>query len=93
MHILPYVEQLNLYRQFHLDEPWDSPHNSKLIEKMPKHVFAIPNSPAQQQYRTCFVRPFGENTVCPPKKAVAIKEITDGTSVTIMIVEADENTP
>ena len=25
--ILPYMEQNNLYRQFHLDEPWDSPHN------------------------------------------------------------------
>jgi hypothetical protein len=25
--ILPYIEQDNLYRQFHLDEPWDSEHN------------------------------------------------------------------
>ena len=33
--ILPYVEQEDLYKQFHLDEPWDSEHNKKLIEKMP----------------------------------------------------------
>ena len=33
--ILPYLEQGDLYKQFHLDEPWDSPHNSSLIEKMP----------------------------------------------------------
>src|SRR5262245_11913758 len=33
--ILPYVEQDNLYRQFRLDEPWDSPHNKKLIARMP----------------------------------------------------------
>src|SRR5262249_54155708 len=29
--ILPFIEQDNLYQQFHLDEPWDSEHNKKLI--------------------------------------------------------------
>ena len=33
--ILPYIDQEDLYKQFHLDEPWDSPHNRSLIEKMP----------------------------------------------------------
>ncbi|MBN2296272.1 MAG: DUF1559 domain-containing protein [Pirellulales bacterium] len=89
VHVLPYIDQLSLYRQFHLDEPWDSPHNRKLIEKMPE-AYAMPNSSARHQYRTCFVRPVGENTVCPGKKAIKIKEITDGTSNTIMIVEVDE---
>ena len=27
--------QGDLYKEFHLDEPWDSEHNKKLIEKMP----------------------------------------------------------
>src|SRR5262249_5899033 len=27
--LLPYLEQQNLFNQFHLDEPWDSPHNIK----------------------------------------------------------------
>lgn len=35
VHILPFLEEENLYRQFKLDEPWDSEHNKKLIEKMP----------------------------------------------------------
>lgn len=34
--ILPYIEQDTLYREFKLDEPWDSENNKKLIEKMPK---------------------------------------------------------
>src|SRR5262249_24941809 len=34
--ILPYIEQQNLYQQFHIDEPWDSEHNKKLIPLMPK---------------------------------------------------------
>jgi hypothetical protein len=37
--LLPYLGEPNLYNQFHLDEPWDSPHNKKLLSKMPA-VFA-----------------------------------------------------
>ena len=33
--ILPFIEQQALYEQFHLDEPWDSEHNLKLIDQMP----------------------------------------------------------
>src|SRR5207247_6504418 len=34
--ILPYLDQGELYQQFKLDEPWDSPNNKKLIAKMPE---------------------------------------------------------
>ena len=44
--IFPYLEQDNLYRQFKLDEPWDSEHNKKLIPLMPK-VYADPRVPAE----------------------------------------------
>jgi hypothetical protein len=37
--ILPYIEEDALWKQFKMDEPWDSDTNKKLIEKMPK-VFA-----------------------------------------------------
>src|SRR5262245_822885 len=40
--ILPLIEQDNLYKQFKLDEPWDSEHNKKLIPMMPK-IYAVPN--------------------------------------------------
>ena len=33
--ILPYLDELALYEEFHLDEPWDSPHNRELISRMP----------------------------------------------------------
>ena len=33
--ILPYLDENKLYKQFHLDEPWDSPHNLPLAAKMP----------------------------------------------------------
>ncbi|MBI3469676.1 MAG: DUF1559 domain-containing protein, partial [Planctomycetes bacterium] len=31
--ILPFIEEPELYKQFHLDEPWDSPHNSALARR------------------------------------------------------------
>jgi RNA polymerase sigma factor (sigma-70 family) len=33
--ILPFLEQEALYKQFRLDQPWDSEHNLKLLAKMP----------------------------------------------------------
>lgn len=42
--ILPYIEELELYKQFHLDEPWDSEHNRALIAKMPA-VYNCPSAP------------------------------------------------
>lgn len=35
VHLLPYLNQRELYNQFKLDEPWDSPHNKALLAKMP----------------------------------------------------------
>ena len=34
--ILPYLEEDGLYQSFKLDEPWDSPHNKPLLERMPR---------------------------------------------------------
>ncbi|MFO0967358.1 MAG: DUF1559 domain-containing protein [Gemmataceae bacterium] len=40
--ILPYIEGGPLHKQFHLDEPWDSPHNRQFLNKMPP-VYAFPD--------------------------------------------------
>lgn len=34
--LLPYLGEEALYRQFKLDEPWNSPHNFQLLPKIPK---------------------------------------------------------
>jgi prepilin-type processing-associated H-X9-DG protein len=88
--ILPFIEHENLYKQFKLDEPWDSEHNKKLIEKMPK-IFEIPGSRVKAghtHYRT-FV---GEGAPWKNYSARAMIPATflDGTSNTWMIVEAEE---
>src|SRR5204863_5336030 len=42
--ILPFIEADHLYKQFKLDEPWDSGHNKALIPQMPK-VYLDPLAP------------------------------------------------
>ena len=49
--VLPYIEQDALYKQFHLDEPWDSDHNKKLLEKMPP-LFAAGDEQALKNHET-----------------------------------------
>jgi prepilin-type processing-associated H-X9-DG protein len=87
--LLPYVEQDNLFRQFHLDEPWDSEHNKKLVEKMPR-IFEVPGRPVKAghtHYRT-FVGEKGSWKKYDDTLTVA--GIPDGTSNTWMIAEAEE---
>jgi hypothetical protein len=98
VHILPYVEQDRLYRQFKLDEPWDSPNNLPLLAQMPP-VYARPNVPRST---TTYYRGFSspgavfERRLVPdqwprPKKdQLSVAEFTDGTSNTIMVVEAGD---
>ena len=89
--ILPYIEQDNLYQQFHLDEPWDSDHNKKLIERMPP-LYATPEPDGKEpktKPTTTHYRVFhGKGAAFEGTKGLKIGDFTDGTSNTILIVEA-----
>lgn len=89
VHVLPYLGENELYKQFKLDEPWDSPNNKPLIDKMPV-IFHSNASKNGRPGMTNFVVLTGENTLFPGDRAISFKEITDGTSNTLMIVEADD---
>jgi hypothetical protein len=43
--ILPFIEQDALFKAFHLEEAWDSPHNKKLIERMPSVYAPVKKTP------------------------------------------------
>lgn len=87
--VLPYLEEQVLYNEFHLDEPWDSPHNRKLIARMPE-VFANPNLAAAAEGKTNYLAVVGKNCVFDGSKdGIGFAQITDGTSKTIALVEAD----
>lgn len=85
--ILPYIEQDNLYRQFKLDEPWDSEHNKKLIPLMPQIYSSLSkDAPPGHTYWQQLVGPGGVR----PGSRWSFVRFTDGTANTAAVVEAAE---
>jgi hypothetical protein len=90
VHLLPYLDEEKLYKEFHLDEPWDSDHNKKLIAKMPA-VFRSHNRKLNEQGKTVFLAPTGKGTAWPGAAGLPFPaSFTDGTSNTILFVLADD---
>lgn len=90
VHLLPFLDQDKLYKQFHLDEPWDSEHNRALISLMPD-VYRIGGPKVLADGKTCVVLPIGGNTIYPGGKGMDLREVKDGLSTTILAVEADDD--
>src|SRR5437660_7519890 len=88
--ILPFIEQEALYKEFHLDEPWDSPHNVRLVERMP-HVYGLPPRKAAKMkvpsgHTICHVF-VGRNAAFEGKEGLRYPEdFPDGTSNTIFLI-------
>jgi RNA polymerase sigma factor (sigma-70 family) len=90
--ILPFVEQEPLYKQFHLDESWDSPHNKKLLERMPDAYAPAPG--AQVEKGMTFLRAFvGNGALFEEGKGISFAEILDGTSNTMAVAESARPVP
>jgi hypothetical protein len=90
--LLPYLGEVELAKQFKMDETWDSPHNQKLQARMPA-VYAAPSTKADTgvTYYQVFVgqdTPF--NGMEPPRVP---SKFMDGTFSTFLIVEAGEAVP
>ena len=88
VHLLPYLEQGELYRQFKLDEPWDSPHNRKLIERMPG-VYQSPSVPSARE--TVYQVLVGPGTLYEQRTPPTLDEIVEsaGAGLAVLAVETD----
>jgi|SRR5262245_28443355 len=84
--ILPFIEEDKLFREFRLDEPWDSEHNKKLIDRIPK-LYAPVRGKADAG--TTFYQMFsGKQTLLNSDGTpVRLADVTDGLSNTVMVVE------
>jgi type II secretory pathway pseudopilin PulG len=89
VHLLPFLGQETLYQQFHLDEPWDSPHNRQFIEQMPA-IYRNPSARASSSQATYLV-PAGKGAIFEGKEGTPMRKITDGTSNTLLVVEVNES--
>jgi hypothetical protein len=105
--LLPHIGQGELFKQFNLDEPWDSPSNKKLLDRMPP-IYAAPGARSGAGGMT-YYRGFVAAPNSPVRTAWATEpagdspfgawggrfpgQLTDGTSSIIAIVEAGEPVP
>jgi hypothetical protein len=73
-----------------MNEPWDSPHNKALISKMPA-VYRPANAKLAALGKTRIVAPVGDKLITTKgNRPTRIRDITDGTSSTIMLAETDD---
>jgi hypothetical protein len=82
--LLPFLGQQALYDQFHLNEPWDSPHNKSLVERMPE-VYRTDAAGAGKTSVMVFVGPQAPFGI---EEGPSVRDIRDGTSNTILCVVA-----
>ena len=91
--LLPYLGEEALYREFHLDEPWDSPHNLTLLPRMPE-VYSCPSAPTAVGM-TPYVAAAGPGMFFDAPEpipgtqtiGVSIGAISDGTANTILLLD------
>jgi RNA polymerase sigma-70 factor (ECF subfamily) len=91
--LLPFLGEKQLYDAFHLDEPWDSEHNRKLLPRLPK-VYASLGKAPRTPHGTFVQAVVGPDCVFEVgRHNHLINDIPDGTSQTIALVLAGEAVP
>ena len=92
--ILPDLGYEELFKQFHLDEPWDSEHNLPLAQKMPRQFAGPLEADAEPtSNNTAVVALVGAQTCFADGPAHRWAEITDGMANTLLLAETRGSSP
>ena len=103
--LLPFLEEMELYKKYDFSQPWDSPKNLAVAEKMPP-VFRDPAREGPLDTLTDYAAITGEAAIFQPGvvtmksaddfpacltagKKVGFASVTDGTSNTILFATLD----
>ncbi len=89
--LLPYLEQDSLYKQYNQNEPWDSPNNQRVLVQMPA-LYRTQQDSRSEPYASYYVLT-GPETMFNGTEGAKIHELLDGTSNTVMVVEAKRDIP
>jgi hypothetical protein len=92
--LLPFMGETKLYETYRFNEPWDSPTNKKVAAAAAR-LFQCPSANHDKDdLSTDYVLVVGKDTLSDGPHSHKAKEILDGLSDTIMVVEmADSDTP
>ena len=89
--LLPYLgpEAQNIYNQYDLNAPWDSPQNQRLAIQMPA-IYRCPSDPIVQAGDANYFVVTGAATVFPGAESTRIEDLQDkkNLSQTLLLVEA-----
>jgi hypothetical protein len=92
--ILPELGQGELYREFKLDEPWDSPHNIRLLDRMPSPYMPRYDRWVKTLPHHAMVKVLvGPGAAFEGPKGIPISDFPDGRDRTILLIEAGDPVP
>jgi hypothetical protein len=90
--VLPFLEEQALYKEFHLDEPWNSPHNKALLEKIPRYYRPVLGAGSDDPGLTRYQVFIGPGTAFE-RGGLTWDDFPDGFTDTFLVVEAAEPVP
>jgi type II secretory pathway pseudopilin PulG len=88
--ILPFLDERVLFQRYNANEPWNGPNNSKLAAEMPE-VYRCPGQEVgttTKSFETHYFAIVAPETGWPGIAGRNIRQFSDGTAKTIMVIEA-----
>jgi prepilin-type processing-associated H-X9-DG protein len=88
--ILPMLEHGHIYDSLKKDEPWNSPHNAKILNyKLPE--FVCPRDTNKNDLSTSYIAIIGPGTAWREDGPVKLSDLPDGGKHTVMAVEVADS--
>ena len=85
--ILSYMDEAPRFSKYNSNESWDSPSNSRLLNPMPS-AYGCPSHATPNSTNTSYATITGASSVLGDGVCLSMKHVSDGTSNTVMVVEA-----